>query len=112
MKKEFKCGIGATALVIFTILLVGAGIFYHINVMFEDVPKKVCVTEEKIHKIVPDCNPWIDQRIPANIERMCEEGIKGGTEKIGFDQLVYDCNFDDIERVCLYKETIETCTIE
>ena len=108
MKKENKYKCIIILLVILIVIVSWSSIKFSRKI--NDLPKRVCHTEYKVHKMVIGCY-MVAQEIPANAERICDEGVSGATEKIDFANIVWDCNPDNIERICLYKEEIEKCEI-
>lgn len=80
------------------------------NKTLQSLPKRVCHSEYKVHKIIVGCGFTL-KYIPANVERICEEGVEGATEKLNYDNIVYDCKRDSTQKICLYKEEIQKCEI-
>ena len=101
-KTNSSCWIGIT-LIIIIILVVGGIIYYK-------MPKQVCHDEETIVRIKAECSTSY-QYIPANAERICDDGVKGATEKIDYDSIVYDCNFDEVDRYCMYRQINKVCEV-
>ena len=77
-------------------------------VIYVHMPKRVCYNEYKVTRIELNCYGYI---IPANAERICDEGSEGeaAVNNLNYGNIVWDCKPDGIQRFCMYKEKKEVC---
>lgn len=110
-EKNKKCNYWI-GIVLVVLLVLGCTFFIYMKIEKETtgMGKQVCHEEIQVKKIIANCG-FEHQYIPANAERICDDGISGSTEKIDHENIIWDCNMDDVARVCLYKEIVEVCEI-
>jgi len=77
------------------------------------VPHRVCHYENKVTEVIVGCSSITD--IPANVERICEEGVQGEAsyKNLPYENIVWYCNggFYDTKK-CWYREKIKVCEIK